>query len=65
LALEAAILSARAGALQVTVSMGVSACPECADDPPGLVPADETALDDAMRAGRNRVVTALLVAARG
>lgn len=45
-------------ALRVTASIGVSACPECGDDPGRLMHAADEALYQAKRAGRNRVVTA-------
>jgi diguanylate cyclase (GGDEF)-like protein len=51
--------------IDLTVSIGVSACPECVDDPADLLRAADDALYQAKRDGRNRVATAPLVAAGG
>jgi diguanylate cyclase (GGDEF)-like protein len=44
--------------IRCTVSIGVSACPECVDDPRSLLRTADDALYEAKRAGRNRVVAA-------
>jgi diguanylate cyclase (GGDEF)-like protein len=49
--------------IDLTVSIGVSACPECVADPGDLLRTADEALYQAKRDGRNRVATAPLVAA--
>jgi diguanylate cyclase (GGDEF)-like protein len=51
--------------IDLTVSIGVSACPECVGDPAELLRTADDALYDAKRGGRNRVATAPLVAVGG
>lgn len=44
--------------IPVTASLGVSACPECTDDPDGLFGSADQALYASKEGGRNRVTTA-------
>ncbi len=51
--------------IPVTASIGVSACPECAEDPDGLFASADQALYAAKESGRNRVVAASVGVASG
>jgi diguanylate cyclase (GGDEF)-like protein len=62
-AVEATRFDHEGRSIDLTVSIGVSACPECVDDPADLLRAADDALYQAKRDGRNRVATAPLVAA--
>jgi diguanylate cyclase (GGDEF)-like protein len=62
-AVEATRFDHEGRSIDLTVSIGVSACPECVDDPADLLRAADDALYQAKREGRNRVATAPLVAA--
>jgi diguanylate cyclase (GGDEF)-like protein len=64
-AVEATRFDHEGRSIDLTVSIGVSACPECVDDPADLLRAADDALYEAKRDGRNRVATAPLVAAGG
>jgi diguanylate cyclase (GGDEF)-like protein len=64
-AVEATRFDHEGRSIDLTVSIGVSACPECVDDPADLLRAADGALYQAKRDGRNRVATAPLVAAGG
>jgi diguanylate cyclase (GGDEF)-like protein len=64
-AVEATRFDHEGHGIDLTVSIGVSACPECVDDPADLLRAADDALYQAKRDGRNRVATAPLVAAGG
>jgi diguanylate cyclase (GGDEF)-like protein len=64
-AVEATRFDHEGRTIDLTVSIGVSACPECVDDPADLLRAADDALYQAKRDGRNRVATAPLVAAGG
>jgi diguanylate cyclase (GGDEF)-like protein len=64
-AVEATRFDHEGRSIDLTVSIGVSACPECVDDPADLLRAADDALYQAKHDGRNRVATAPLVAAGG
>lgn len=49
--------------IQVRASFGVSACPECAEDPAHLLPSADAMLYEAKRGGRNQVRAAPIVGA--
>jgi diguanylate cyclase (GGDEF)-like protein len=57
-ALETAVVHHEGVAIRMSASIGVSACPECVDDPRHLLRSADEALYEAKRAGRNRVVPA-------
>lgn len=44
--------------IRITASFGVSACPECVDDPDGLMASADAMLYESKEAGRNRVTAA-------
>lgn len=64
-AVEATAFEHEGRTIGLTVSVGVSSCPECVADPGELLKAADDALYQAKRDGRNRVATAPLVAAGG
>jgi diguanylate cyclase (GGDEF)-like protein len=64
-AVETAAIEHEGNPLPVTVSIGVSSCPESADDPRALIPSADAALYEAKRGGRNSVATAPPIPSRG